>query len=394
MADLRSIIGGMLAGAATGDPFAWQKNEMNQMLRRLEMENATEQLKLQREHHDLEKRKLDIALKEAEREGQGFFERLGIIPPTQQPIPDMQGANVSPATAGPTASPHIQEIIKAIFTKGTAADVKNIGIPLLAATTRDSKPITVGGKGVYTPGQGFEQAPWGEDTEPKAPTVRTFTEGDKTIDKQWNPTTKQWEPLSSGPRYKPDSGPSIASNRHVSTGLRKEFNSLGPVKEYREVENKFNVMDKAYEESKKSGNFVAIDQALITLYNKMTDPNSVVRESEYVRTPQDMAVMDRIKAGMSRLGKGGRLEPDTRKALMDMATRFRQVYSGKFNDLAQEWREYAIGYGVDPNLVVSSKTIGKVNQALPTDKVVVKKYVSKSTGKTRYVYSDGTEEIR
>jgi hypothetical protein len=361
MADLRSIIGGALAAAATGDPFAWQKNEMQQMMNRVQMENATEQLKLQREHHDLEKRKLDIALREAEREGQGFFERLGLIPPSEQPMAGIEGDTV-PMT-GTQLQPNLQDIVRAIFTKGTGRDVQSIGIPLLAAMTKDTKPVTVGGKGVYIPGQGFEQAPWGEETEPKAPTVRTFTEGNTTVDKQWNPTTQQWEPLSSGPRYKPEGGPSAASQRHVSTGLRKEFNNLGPVKQYRQVEGQFQIMDKAFEESRKTGNFVAVDQALINLYNRMQDPESVVRENEYARTPSDMAVMNRIKAGMSRIGKGGRLEPDTRQALMTMATKFREVYSGKFNDLAQEWREYAIGYGVDPNLVVSSKTLERVKES-------------------------------
>jgi hypothetical protein len=366
MADLRSIIGGALAAAATGDPFSWQRNEMQQMMNRIQMENATEQLKLQREHHDMEKKKIDIALKEAEREGQGFFERLGLIPPSNQPMTGIEG-DVAPM-AGTAPQPNIQDIVRAIFSKGTGKDVKDIGIPLLAAMTKDTKPVTVGGKGVYIPGQGFEQAPWGEETPDNAVAplrefemvtgISTASRGTPEYQKAYENFLRQKKQA-----IHIETGPSAASNRHVSTGLRKEFNSLGPVKEYREVENKFQVMDKAYEESKKSGNFVAIDQALITLYNKMTDPNSVVRESEFVRTPEDMAVMNRIKAGMSRIGKGGRLEPDTRQALMTMATKFREVYSGKFNDLAQEWREYAIGYGVDPNLVVSSKTLERVKES-------------------------------
>jgi hypothetical protein len=39
--------------------------------------------------------------------------------------------------------------------------------------------------------------------EPKPPTVHTFTEGDKTVEKQWNPETGAWDVVSSGPRYKP-----------------------------------------------------------------------------------------------------------------------------------------------------------------------------------------------
>ena len=174
-----------------------------------------------------------------------------------------------------------------------------------------------------------------------------------------------------------DQGPSAASNRHVSTSLRKEFNGLGPVKEYREVENKFNVMDKAFAESKKTGNFVAVDQALITLYNKMTDPASVVRESEYVRTPQDMAVMNRVKAAVARVGKGGRLEPDTRQALMTMATKFKEVYTGKYIELADEYRDYARGYGVDPEMVVSKKATDRASKTIaqpePSSTVVPRK---------------------
>lgn len=53
----------------------------------------------------------------------------------------------------------------------------------------------------------------------KAPTVHTFTEGDRTVDKQFNPETGQWEMLSSGPRYKPQS---------AGNGLDGGTNELSP----------------------------------------------------------------------------------------------------------------------------------------------------------------------
>jgi hypothetical protein len=40
----------------------------------------------------------------------------------------------------------------------------------------------------------------------KAPTVHSFIEGDKHIDKQWNEKTQKWDVVSSGPRYKPKEG--------------------------------------------------------------------------------------------------------------------------------------------------------------------------------------------
>lgn len=145
------------------------------------------------------------------------------------------------------------------------------------------------------------------------------------------------------------------SDARMAMSLRKEFNGLQPVKDYHEISTKFNVMDKAFDESKKTKNFVAVDQALITIYNKMTDPQSVVRESEYVRTPEDMAVLSRVKAGVARVAKGGRLEPDTRQALMTMAGKFRDVYNDKYNQIAGQYEGYASQSGLDPSQVIPKR---------------------------------------
>ncbi len=134
--------------------------------------------------------------------------------------------------------------------------------------------------------------------------------------------------------------------------LRKEFNAIQPVKDYRDITTKYNIMNEAFKESKTTKNFVAVDQALITLYNKMTDPQSVVRESEYVRTPEDMAIMDRAKAAIIRVGKGGRLEANSRQAIMTMAGKFKKAYEQKYNEIANEYRGYAGSSGVNPDDVV------------------------------------------
>lgn len=40
-------------------------------------------------------------------------------------------------------------------------------------------------------------------SRPAAPIIHEFTEGDKTVTKQWNASTNQWDKLSEGDRYKP-----------------------------------------------------------------------------------------------------------------------------------------------------------------------------------------------
>jgi len=144
------------------------------------------------------------------------------------------------------------------------------------------------------------------------------------------------------------------ANAKLAMQLRKEINGLQPVKDYRDVTTKFNIMLKAFEESKRTKNYVAVDQALITLYNKMTDPQSVVRESEYVRTPEDMAIMDRIESAVIRLKKGGRLEEDTRKAIMTMANKFKEVYEFKYNEIVNEYRGYAASAGINPDDIMKT----------------------------------------
>jgi hypothetical protein len=153
-------------------------------------------------------------------------------------------------------------------------------------------------------------------------------------------------------RERGDIGRNIKGDQKFAMSLRKEFNALQPVKDYRDVTTKYNVMQEAFKESKTTKNFVAVDQALVTLYNKMTDPQSVVRESEYIRTPQDMAILDRARAAMARVFKGGRLEPDTRQTIMTMAGKFKEVYDRKYNEIANQYRDYAGSAGIEPGNVV------------------------------------------
>jgi hypothetical protein len=135
--------------------------------------------------------------------------------------------------------------------------------------------------------------------------------------------------------------------------LRKEFNNLKEVKDYKDVRAKINVMEKALEKSKTTKNFVAIDQALITLFNKMTDPQSVVRESEYARTPENIGIYNRLLGKIEKLRSGGAgLTAEERSALMDMAKEFYGAYHKLYSDAEKQYSEYAKGMGLSPELVV------------------------------------------
>jgi len=64
----QDIVGGALAGGATGDPFAWSRNKLEQAFRQFQMQMMTDEVEMQREMHGIEKQKLDILLKQKQRE--------------------------------------------------------------------------------------------------------------------------------------------------------------------------------------------------------------------------------------------------------------------------------------------------------------------------------------
>lgn len=138
--------------------------------------------------------------------------------------------------------------------------------------------------------------------------------------------------------------------------LRKEFNTLKEVKDYKDVRTKIQVMEKALEKSKTTKNFVAIDQALITLFNKMTDPQSVVRESEYLRTPENIGIYNRLLGKVEKLRSGGAgLTSDEREALVSMAKEFFNVYGQYYSNAEEEFRQHEENMGLSPGSVVPKK---------------------------------------
>jgi hypothetical protein len=158
-----------------------------------------------------------------------------------------------------------------------------------------------------------------------------------------------------------------------AAGLRKEFNNLKEVKDFKDVRSKFQIMEKALAASTKTDNYVAVDQALITLFNKMTDPQSVVRESEYARTPQNLALLNRIKGKMEKIQKGGAgLTQSERNELVNMAKNFLSVYSDLYNNTSNQYKKYSTLSGVDPSMVV-----GEEVYISPTKSETVIKYDSK-----------------
>lgn len=141
---------------------------------------------------------------------------------------------------------------------------------------------------------------------------------------------------------------------NIAHQLRGEIRLNPFVKDFGDVANKYNVMETALQKAGSSPkSFVAIDQALITLYNKMTDPSSVVRESEYARTPENMSIINRIAGKIDpKTGKffagGAGLTNEERTSLVEMGREFYNQYATNYDQVVSDYEETAKMSGIDP----------------------------------------------
>lgn len=139
--------------------------------------------------------------------------------------------------------------------------------------------------------------------------------------------------------------------------LRKEFINRPEVKEYQTIKTQVSSMDSllgsALNGDEKSK--LALDQGLITMFNKLTDPNSVVRESEYERTPANLSLMNRVSGSFKKLKEGGAgLTNEDRKTLVKGAKVIFNARGKVFSDVQKEYERLASDYNFDPKKVTGT----------------------------------------
>ena len=101
-------------------------------------------------------------------------------------------------------------------------------------------------------------------------------------------------------------------------------------KEVRKLASEYGNMRDAYEQYAANPNNAGArnvaTQVIINAFNTMIQPNSVVRESEYARTEEGVAYLDRVEAYLAKIIRGGSVIPDSElKALVDQSARFLEV---------------------------------------------------------------------
>lgn len=139
----------------------------------------------------------------------------------------------------------------------------------------------------------------------------------------------------------------------TATNLRKEFLTHPTTKSFLDIQDKYFKMQDAYNNSKNLTSNNTLDQALINTFNKILDPQSVVRESEYARTPEGLALLDRAAGIMGKMQKGGAgLTKGERQSLVAMAKVFYDRSQDVYNQNKALYTDLSTSYGIPVERVI------------------------------------------
>jgi len=181
-----------------------------------------------------------------------------------------------------------------------------------------------------------------------------------SLGREWKPTTKEEvldvERAKVGIKAESPLEKDKQNRQNLidSTKIREEFLNRPEVKEYTLINTQVNSMDALLKKANEGNlqNKVALDQALITMFNKLTDPNSVVRESEYARTPANLPLANRFSGALQKLEKGGAgLTDKDRNALVWGAKVIANERGNTYNNTLQGYIDLANQYGIESSLI-------------------------------------------
>jgi hypothetical protein len=149
----------------------------------------------------------------------------------------------------------------------------------------------------------------------------------------------------------------------MEQALRKEIKADPVVKDFRVIDSKYNGMLTLWNDFVKKGSNdsrIALDQGIVTLYNKILDPGSVVRESEFARTESGQALIKRMQGLMPKLKQGGTgLEIGELREMVEAGEALRNAAEVEFNGAIDGYRTSVQDFGdlgIDLDRVLGEST--------------------------------------
>lgn len=135
--------------------------------------------------------------------------------------------------------------------------------------------------------------------------------------------------------------------RSEEMDLRKEYNALPEVKNYRELRTSFQNLQSAAASGTAAG-----DVKLIFAYMKMLDPTSVVREGEFATAEQTGGIPDQVRNLYNKALDGQRLNDRMRANFVEQAYNNYQNAYGAYKEASEYYRGLADEYGYNADRIV------------------------------------------
>lgn len=151
-------------------------------------------------------------------------------------------------------------------------------------------------------------------------------------------------PKPSSPKAEKDPNLTYGGN------LRKEFQGLQSVKDYKNLNVQFEKIKKAAESPSAAG-----DISMIFSYMKMLDPGSTVREGEFANAQNAAGVDDRIKNMYNKVISGERLNNQQRADFVNQSQNALSAQRKGYDSEKTKYEDLAKLYKVDPQFVFGSQ---------------------------------------
>tara|TARA_R100000458_G_C8276089_1_gene251292 strand:- start:2481 stop:3443 length:963 start_codon:yes stop_codon:yes gene_type:complete len=174
--------------------------------------------------------------------------------------------------------------------------------------------------------------------------TKAATSGNQTF-VAWN-SDGQWETMVK-------EKPKDTSFKDIQS-LRKEANNDPVIKDSKSINSAVSRMDNVWENYKKNPGESknALDQALVITFNKMMDPGSVVRESEYARTPQGQSLISRMVGFAEKIKEGGvGLTDKEREEIVKISKQLQEGHNIEVQKIKSFYENEAIEAGLDPTRI-------------------------------------------
>ena len=142
----------------------------------------------------------------------------------------------------------------------------------------------------------------------------------------------------------------------ATTGLQDTWRKVNaPV---REMERQMAIMETSLTRFKE-GDRIGGSEGVIATFKKVIDPESVVREAEYNRTPDGLGWLQRIRGQLERIGEGGAGVPlKELEELVETGRAYMAAMQGWSEGERDRLGRLATSYELDPSLVFGSGVAG------------------------------------